>query len=73
VVLTAVLSSSAQIGAKSNADPRLRKTLNSVALKYSEMKDGDFKLHFSVDDERTHLVFAESKTTTLGIIEVREV
>lgn len=63
----------AQVGADSKADPRLLKALNESGLKWNALDDGDFKLQFNFDDDRSHLVFAESATQTLGIIEVREV
>jgi len=67
------LTASAQVGAKSKADPRLRKALDESQLKYAETPEGDFKLLFNLEDDRTQLVFVESNTETMGIIEVREV
>lgn len=67
------LVASAQVGGKSKADARLRRALNDANLKFTETAEGDFKLLFTLKDDRTHLVFAESKTQTMGIIEVREV
>ncbi len=64
---------SAQIGGKSKADPRLRRALNEAELKFTEKVDGNFSLHFTLADDRSHLVLAESETQQMGIIEVREV
>jgi len=69
----ATVSLFAQAGGKSKADPRLRTALDEVSLKYSEILNGAFRLQFTLGKERTQAVFAESRTTTIGIIEVREV
>ena len=41
-----------QIGAKSKADDRVRRALRETDLKFTEDKDGDFKLVFSLEDDR---------------------
>jgi len=72
-LLVAAATVSAQVKGKPKIDARLREALTEAELHFTEMDDGDFKLHFTLEDERTHLVFAESKTQVLGPIEVREV
>lgn len=54
-------------------DARVRKTLNSTDLSYSVDKDGDFRLSFSLKDDRSQLVFVNSHTTEFRNLELREV
>ncbi len=56
-----------------NPDPRVEKALKKLGLKYEVDKDGDFKLIFSMEDERTQVVFINSTTETLGKMEIREI
>jgi hypothetical protein len=49
-----------------NPDPRVEKALKKLGLKYEVDEDGDFKLVFAVEDNR-------STTETLGKMEIREV
>jgi len=56
-----------------NPDPRVEKALKKLGLKYEVDKDGDFKLIFSVEDDRTQVVFINSTTETLGKMEIREI
>lgn len=72
-ILTMASPAIAQVGGTSKADARLRKALNAANLKYTEIKDGNFRLQFSLEGDRSHVVFAESKTQNLGIIEVRQI
>ena len=64
-----------QIGASksASADPRVRRALQQTDLKYDVDKDGDYKLHFTTEDNRTQLVFIESKTEQWGNMEIRVV
>jgi hypothetical protein len=73
LAFAASLVAVAQVGGKAKVDPRLRRALSASDLKYTEMSTGDFRLHFTLDKGRTQLVFAESKTQTMGVLEVREV
>lgn len=59
--------------AASGSDPRLTKALEKAGLKYTTTKDGDCKLLFNLDEDRTHIVWAESNTETVGDFEIREV
>ena len=49
-----------------NPDSRVEKALKKLGLKYEVDEDGDFKLVFAVEDNR-------STTETLGKMEIREV
>lgn len=64
----------AQLGAGAqSADERVRKLVEAVGWKYQVDSDGDYKLIFRYEDERTQLVYASSKTLTVGSLEVREI
>jgi len=63
----------AQVGTSSKADPRLRYTLSEAGLKFTETENGNCKLHFTLEDGRTHVVVAESATQKMGPMEIREV
>jgi len=64
----------AQVGApEKKADQRVRKHIEDIGWKYQVDSDGDFKLIFRYEDQRTQLVYASSKTLTVGNLEVREI
>ena len=78
VLLFSLFASStiAQIGdpdEQPKADSRVRKALEQASLKYTIDSDGDFKLSFSLNDDRTHLVFINSNTEVYDNMEVREI
>ncbi len=75
VLLLGPSISLSQIGASksASADPRVRRALQQTDLKYDVDKDGDYKLHFTTEDNRTQLVFIESKTEQWGNMEIRVV
>ena len=54
-------------------DARVRRTLNSTDLSYSVDKDGDFRLTFSLKNDRSQQVFVNSHTTEFRNLELREV
>jgi len=56
-----------------NPDPRVEKALKKLGLKYEVDEDGDFKLVFAVEGNRTQVAFINSTTETLGKMEIREV
>lgn len=72
-MLLGAMQAEAQVGGKSKADPRLRANLTEAGLNFTEQPNGNFKLHFTLEKERTHIVVAESATSTMGVIEVREI
>lgn len=73
IFLTAGLAA-AQVGeTNKEADPRVKRLLDQAGLKYKIDKDGDFKLINRFDDDRSHMVFINSRTTQLGKMEIREV
>ena len=57
----------------SKADVRVRRALESADVKYSIDDDGDYKVQWSLDDGRSHVVFVNSKTSRLGSMELRKV
>ena len=78
VLLLSLFASSAiaQIGEpdeQPKADPRVLEALEQASLKYTIDSDGDCKLSFALDDDRTHLVFINSNTEFYDKMEVREI
>lgn len=63
----------AQLGKKKAGDPRVQKILDEAKLKYEVTSDGDFKLIFKVDDDRSQVVFINSATESYGDFEIREI
>ncbi|HSI85047.1 MAG: hypothetical protein ACAI35_28465 [Candidatus Methylacidiphilales bacterium] len=54
-------------------DPRVERLLKELELSYETDKDGDFKLTFMMEDNRSQVVFICSETAELGNFEIREV
>lgn len=64
----------AQVGAQVKAaDARVEKLLMEADLKYQVDEDGDFRLEFGLDDDRSQLVWIASRTSQYETLEVREV
>ena len=64
----------AQTGARGpKNDPRVKRLLESIPLKYEIDGDGDFKLVNDLGGGRSQAVFINSNTTRLGKLEIREV
>ena len=62
----------AQVGAK-GGDARVRRLLDEIGWKYDVDGDGDFKMTFRFEDDRTQLVYINSNTERLDDMEIREV
>ena len=75
LTLVSVQNVQGQIGRKAGpgGDPRVAKLLDQIGWKYEVDKDGDFKLLFNLENDRTHLVYVMSKTEKLRGLEIREV
>lgn len=54
-------------------DSRVRTLLDALELRYTIDQDGDFKVLFKLDDERTHCGYILSETTRFEKFEIREV
>jgi hypothetical protein len=52
-------------------DQRVEKALKKLGLKYTVDKDGDFKLIFATEGDRTQVVYITSHTETLRKMEIR--
>ena len=52
---------------------RVEKALKRLGLKYTVDKDGDFKLIFTTQGDRTQVVFINSGTEMLRKMEIREI
>ena len=65
----------AQIGAEAlpEHDERIRRILDAEEMKYTIDKDGDFKMVFRVDDDRTQAVWIRSNTQEYEQFEIREI
>jgi len=58
---------------RKKGDPRVQKMLETLDLKYSIDEDGDFKVSFQLEDDRSQLAFINSDTETISDFEVREI
>jgi len=54
-------------------DARVRERLEQTDLKFEIDEDGDFKLLFEYDDDRSQIVFINSETETYEDLEIREI
>jgi hypothetical protein len=54
-------------------DPVVRAQLDKLEYKYDVDEDGDFKLTFSAEGDRTQLVFVRSRVESFGSHRVREI
>ncbi len=60
------------IGLK-KGDERVRKLLDLLNLKFAVDSDGDFRVSFSLPEDRSQTVFIRSNTAWLGNLEIREI
>lgn len=64
----------AQVGTGTiTADARVEKLLEEADLNYTIDEDGDFRLEFALEDDRSQLVWISSKTASYEVLEVRDV
>lgn len=54
-------------------DVRVKTRLEAAKLKYQVDDDGDYQLVFDTENGRSQLVFINSKTSTVGSMEIRDV
>jgi hypothetical protein len=54
-------------------DPNVRAQLDKLGYKYDIDEDGDFKLTFSVEGDRSQLVYVRSQVESFGSNRVREI
>lgn len=74
LVLALVGVAVAQIGAAATkGDSRVQRLLDQANIKYTIDDDGDYRLVFRYDDERTQLLFVNSRTERFQKMEIREV
>ena len=71
-VLTAFVTVS---WAQDGADPRIKKSLDSLGIKYSVNSSNNYKVVYTMDKDadRSQLVFIVSKTETYRSVELREI
>lgn len=60
-------------GEIASGDPRVKKALDKLGLKYNIDDDGDYKLTFGLGDERSQIVWIKSKTDEILGWEVRHI
>lgn len=60
-------------GGKKKGDSRVGAILDAEDMKYEIDDDGDYKLIFGLENDRTQLVFINSQTDTFAGVEIREV
>jgi len=73
IVLLACLLTTPSIAAVDQADPLVKKHLDSLKLKYEIDKDNDFMVVMDVGGGRTQLAYIRSSTETYGANRVREI
>lgn len=70
-------SASAQLGRKirdkNEADERVKTVFDEIGWKYQIDEDNDFRSVQSLDDDRSHVVFVNTRTSHIRNMEVREV
>ena len=73
---TIITTLSALVPAAINAaepDSRVKTALESEGIKFAISNTGNFRMTFNVGDDRTQLVFVDSKTEFKGDFETREI
>ncbi|MCE1275056.1 MAG: hypothetical protein LWW75_11160 [Chlorobiales bacterium] len=60
-------------GKKTEYDRRVEAALKESNLNYTIDKDGDFRLRFNFDQNRSQVVFVQSRTETYKNYEIREI
>lgn len=73
VIATMVPAQVGEAAKKKTPDPRVRKLLDEADMTYKVDEDGDYRLVFGFEDDRTQLVFIFSNTEKLGDMEIREI
>lgn len=54
-------------------DSRVKRALEELDLKYEIDDDGDFKVLFGLDEDRSQVAFISSSTNTMGSFEIRDI
>lgn len=67
------IGSSDSSSSSGKEDGRVRRALNSADVKFTVDGDGDFKVCWTLTDERTHITFINSRVSNYGGMELREV
>ncbi len=56
-----------------NADPRVKRQLEQLGIRYDVDRDGDYRVVFELEGDRSQLAFINSRTSALGDFEIREI
>ncbi len=66
-------ATAAQTAKAPKMDARVRRALDEQNLNYTELENGNYRLHYTLENDRTHLVLVESVTSEFGGMEIRDV
>lgn len=72
VMATAPATFAAEGATPSGGDPRVESALKAAGLPYS-LDEGDYRLEYDVDEQRSQRVWVASRTARIDQIEVRDV
>lgn len=74
VVVILIVTISLLAAQSATGDPRVKKSLERLGLKYQLSKSGNFNITYNIENsDRTHMVTIVSKTETYRGIEIREI
>ncbi len=73
IAVAALLATAAGSAVAGEPDRATGRLLDSLGYKYEVDEDGDYKLVFDLDNNRTQLVFVRSSVETFGAHHVREI
>ncbi len=71
--MTGLMAAMAGSAFAADPDRAVGRLLDSLEYKYEVDEDGDYRMVFDMEDERTQLVFVRSSVETYGTHHVREV
>lgn len=58
---------------RNQGDLRVKRLLDTIGYNYSITSDGDFRLNFQINDERSQVCFIDSDTCNINNIELRRI
>lgn len=72
VLMAAPVALAADSAASSSGDPRVESALQAAGLPYS-LDEGDYRLDYQVDEQRSQRVWVAAKTARIDRLEMRDV
>ncbi|MGB3392820.1 MAG: hypothetical protein WA956_13615 [Stenotrophomonas sp.] len=73
VAMAALVAGTAGSACADEPDPKVAAQLDSLDYQYEVDDDGDYRMVFDMEDERTQLVFVRSSVETYGNHRIREI